>query len=146
MLKTCQRQLGMKHSRHHHHGGQVRLLLGLYRKAAATVVHPRQDWQQHLGVLCHCWTFHSLHTTPDPLSPVAPGHMQLPRPRLAGISIPLERRREIYAICRQHDMVIIEDDPYFYLQWDLEVNIMDLSPNFRNSYVSTCGGRPAGTL
>ena len=66
-------------------------------------------------------------------------------PRLAGISIPLERRREIYAICRQHDMVIIEDDPYFYLQWDLEVNIMDPSPDSRNSHVSTCGGRPAGT-
>eukprot|EP00891_Asterochloris_glomerata_P008351 jgi/Astpho2/8351/fgenesh1_pg.00122_%23_86_t len=52
-----------------------------------------------------------------------------------GISIPLERRREIYAICRQHDIVIIEDDPYFYLQWDLQGRPLGLQ-NLGQSYLS----------
>ncbi|KAI5862770.1 aromatic amino acid aminotransferase [Durotheca rogersii] len=29
----------------------------------------------------------------------------------------LERRREIYAICSKYDVVIVEDDPYWYLQF-----------------------------
>jgi DNA-binding transcriptional MocR family regulator len=29
----------------------------------------------------------------------------------------LERRREIYAICQKYDVMIIEDDPYWYLQF-----------------------------
>ena len=31
--------------------------------------------------------------------------------------MPLARKAEIYAICRQYDVVIIEDDPYYYLQF-----------------------------
>ncbi len=30
---------------------------------------------------------------------------------------PLERRREIYAICREYSILLLEDDPYYYLQW-----------------------------
>lgn len=29
---------------------------------------------------------------------------------------PVARRREIYALCRRHGVLILEDDPYFYLQ------------------------------
>lgn len=29
----------------------------------------------------------------------------------------LERRKEIYAVCSKYDVVIIEDDPYYYLQF-----------------------------
>lgn len=29
----------------------------------------------------------------------------------------LERRREIYALCQQYDIIICEDDPYWYLQF-----------------------------
>jgi DNA-binding transcriptional MocR family regulator len=29
----------------------------------------------------------------------------------------LERRRELYAICSKYDVIIIEDDPYWYLQF-----------------------------
>ena len=31
--------------------------------------------------------------------------------------MPLERKRELYAICAEFDIVIIEDDPYYYLQF-----------------------------
>lgn len=31
--------------------------------------------------------------------------------------MPLERKREVYSICREFDMLLLEDDPYFYLQF-----------------------------
>ena len=31
--------------------------------------------------------------------------------------MPVERKREIYAICAEYDVIIIEDDPYYYLQF-----------------------------
>lgn len=34
-----------------------------------------------------------------------------------GSVLPLSRRREIYALCQQYDVLIIEDDPYWYLQY-----------------------------
>lgn len=34
-----------------------------------------------------------------------------------GVSQTLERKKEIYDIARQHDLLILEDDPYFYLQF-----------------------------
>ncbi|KDD74616.1 hypothetical protein H632_c1182p1 [Helicosporidium sp. ATCC 50920] len=34
-----------------------------------------------------------------------------------GSSISMARRKEVYDICREHDILIIEDDPYFYIQW-----------------------------
>ncbi|ORX39954.1 pyridoxal phosphate-dependent transferase [Kockovaella imperatae] len=34
----------------------------------------------------------------------------------AGATIPAERKREIYTICRKWGLMIIEDDPYYFLQ------------------------------
>ncbi|KAJ4145814.1 hypothetical protein LMH87_004647 [Akanthomyces muscarius] len=34
-----------------------------------------------------------------------------------GTVISVERRREIYAICQRFDVIIVEDDPYWYLQF-----------------------------
>lgn len=34
-----------------------------------------------------------------------------------GVSLSLRRRREIYALCERFDVIIIEDDPYWYLQY-----------------------------
>ena len=31
--------------------------------------------------------------------------------------LPLERRKQLYSICQKFDVVIIEDDPYWYLQY-----------------------------
>lgn len=31
--------------------------------------------------------------------------------------LPLERRKEIYSICSEYDVIIVEDDPYWYLQF-----------------------------
>lgn len=35
-----------------------------------------------------------------------------------GASTTQERKREIYQICRDYDIWILEDDPYYYLQWN----------------------------
>jgi DNA-binding transcriptional MocR family regulator len=53
-----------------------------------------------------------------------------PRPKLlytvpvgqnpTGCTISDARRAEVYALCRAHDVWIVEDDPYFYLQWGAE--------------------------
>lgn len=34
-----------------------------------------------------------------------------------GVSIPLDRRQEIYRIAQEYDLVILEDDPYYFLQF-----------------------------
>ncbi len=34
-----------------------------------------------------------------------------------GASTPLDRKKEIYAIAQKHDLILIEDDPYYYLQF-----------------------------
>lgn len=34
-----------------------------------------------------------------------------------GCTITPERRKQVYALCRKFDVWILEDDPYFYLQW-----------------------------
>lgn len=36
-----------------------------------------------------------------------------------GSTVPLERKAQIYAICCKYDVVILEDDPYYYLQFPL---------------------------
>lgn len=38
-----------------------------------------------------------------------------------GSTLPLERRRQIYQIARDWDVIILEDDPYFFLQYDLDL-------------------------
>ncbi|EGC34422.1 hypothetical protein DICPUDRAFT_153380 [Dictyostelium purpureum] len=39
-----------------------------------------------------------------------------------GIIYDLERKREIYNICREWDLLIIEDDPHFFLQFENPMN------------------------
>ena len=34
-----------------------------------------------------------------------------------GVSQTLERKKEIYQIAREHNLLILEDDPYYYLQF-----------------------------
>ncbi|KAI8914183.1 pyridoxal phosphate-dependent transferase [Gorgonomyces haynaldii] len=34
-----------------------------------------------------------------------------------GVSTTFERKKEIYKICQEHDILIMEDDPYYYLQF-----------------------------
>lgn len=35
-----------------------------------------------------------------------------------GTVLSLERKREIYSLCSKYDILILEDDPYFVLQYD----------------------------
>ncbi|KAL2268679.1 hypothetical protein VTJ83DRAFT_3525 [Remersonia thermophila] len=34
-----------------------------------------------------------------------------------GVVVPIERKREIYAVCSRYDVIIVEDEPYWYLQF-----------------------------
>jgi 2-aminoadipate transaminase len=45
----------------------------------------------------------------------------------AGTTLPLERRQRLVQICREHDLVIVEDDPYGQLRFEGE----DITPIFR---------------
>lgn len=36
-----------------------------------------------------------------------------------GMVTSLQRKQRIYEICSENDIVIIEDDPYYYLQYSL---------------------------
>jgi len=42
----------------------------------------------------------------------------------SGATLPEERRREIYAIAQQYNLLILEDDPYFHLQLDTKEVLM----------------------
>jgi kynurenine/2-aminoadipate aminotransferase len=35
----------------------------------------------------------------------------------SGSVLSLERKKEIYTICCEHDILILEDDPYFFMQY-----------------------------
>ena len=35
-----------------------------------------------------------------------------------GANMPLERREEIYSICSEYDLLILEDDPYYFLHFE----------------------------
>lgn len=35
-----------------------------------------------------------------------------------GSSLSLERRRQVYSICQKYDLIIVEDEPYYFLQMD----------------------------
>jgi aromatic amino acid aminotransferase I len=45
----------------------------------------------------------------------------------------LERRKAIYALARQYDLIIVEDDPYYFLQYDLPT-VDTTSPKFTQQY------------
>lgn len=35
-----------------------------------------------------------------------------------GLTIPTERKREIYEIASQYNLIILEDDPYYFLHFE----------------------------
>ncbi|KAJ3303347.1 hypothetical protein HDV03_003996 [Kappamyces sp. JEL0829] len=51
-----------------------------------------------------------------------------PRPRVlytvatagnpTGVTTPTQRKKEVYAVCSKYNVLILEDDPYYYLQYD----------------------------
>lgn len=58
-----------------------------------------------------------------------------------GVTIPVSRRREIYRLCRVHDIIIIEDDPYWYLQYPSAMKpesplaqLQDLVPKVKSGF------------
>lgn len=53
----------------------------------------------------------------------------------AGCTTSLERKEKIYAICHKYDIVIMEDDPYFYLQFETGKEPKGLK-NLEPSYLS----------
>lgn len=47
--------------------------------------------------------------------------------------LPTERRKELYAICSRFDVILIEDDPYWYLQYPSADRSEALSRGFPES-------------
>lgn len=56
-----------------------------------------------------------------------------------GTILPEDRRREIYNLAVEHDMLIIEDDPYYYLQVG---KIIHYYPLIRNIWFMLDGKMP----
>ena len=57
------------------------------------------------------------------------------------MTVPVSRRREIYRLCRAHDIIIIEDDPYWYLQYPSAMKpenplaqLQDLAPKAKSGF------------
>lgn len=48
---------------------------------------------------------------------------------------PLQRKQALYRVCRKHDIMIVEDDPYFYLQFPYDREVPGLW-NLGQSYLS----------
>ncbi len=47
-----------------------------------------------------------------------------------GTVLPIQRKRLIYDICCEYDMVIVEDDPYYYMQFAREDGSKEREPSF----------------
>lgn len=85
-----------------------------------------------------------------------------PRPKLlytiptghnpTGITTTVERKQQIYALCREYDVWILEDDPYFYLQWSSKVGFHDpdqqekAQPGLYGLYPGATPGVPSSYL
>ncbi|KAG2062798.1 PLP-dependent transferase [Suillus decipiens] len=60
-----------------------------------------------------------------------------------GSTLSVDRRKKIYAIAHAWDLIIIEDDPYYFLQYDIpQTNCAPADPNefikdFRNTLIPT---------
>lgn len=57
-----------------------------------------------------------------------------------GATQSLERRREIYRIAQEHDLIILEDDPYYFLQMD------PFSPQAREDPMTCSPQKPSNLL
>ncbi|KAJ5624258.1 Pyridoxal phosphate-dependent transferase major region subdomain 2 [Penicillium lagena] len=63
----------------------------------------------------------------------------------SGATAPIQRRREIYEVARCHNLYILEDDPYYYIQLPPYVDGEDIEPvpdpktveEFRDSLIPT---------
>ena len=66
--------------------------------------------------------WHSLSSRYQPGDPAAPKFIYTNPTGCnpCGTVLPIARKREIYDICREYDVVIIEDDPYYYMQFGEE--------------------------
>lgn len=42
----------------------------------------------------------------------------------AGV-LSMKRRKQIYTLCQKYDIIILEDDPYWFLQYDLFTELPD---------------------
>jgi DNA-binding transcriptional MocR family regulator len=53
-----------------------------------------------------------------------------------GVTVSLERKKAIYKICQEYDILIMEDDPYYFLQVRVSTNSVHNVPRQRNAICS----------
>lgn len=67
-----------------------------------------------------------------------------------GAVLPVPRRRELYALCQKYDIIIVEDDPYWHLQYpsaaqELEAHFRGGHPNHPSTKPNyNAHGKPSG--
>ncbi|PGG98223.1 hypothetical protein AJ79_08932 [Helicocarpus griseus UAMH5409] len=67
-----------------------------------------------------------------------------------GSVLPVPRRREIYALCQKYDIIIVEDDPYWHLQYpsarqQLQSHFRGGQPDLQNGKCNyNVHGKPSG--
>ncbi|KKZ64469.1 hypothetical protein EMCG_09540 [[Emmonsia] crescens] len=67
-----------------------------------------------------------------------------------GAVLPVPRRRELYALCQKYDIIIVEDDPYWHLQYpsaaqELEAHFRGGHPNHLSTKPNyNAHGKPSG--
>lgn len=63
-----------------------------------------------INLLMTCFTWQAIYLVPNACNPT-------------GTNMGEERRRDIYAIAQEYNLIILEDDPYFFLQFSGEVSL-----------------------
>lgn len=53
-----------------------------------------------------------------------------------GLTCPIERKAELYAVCSEFDVIILEDDPYWYLQFGRTGEVPGLGSRLERSFLS----------
>ncbi|PVZ96623.1 hypothetical protein BB558_007448 [Smittium angustum] len=56
-----------------------------------------------------------------------------------GTTMSLQRRKDIYSVCQKHDLIIIEDDPYYYIQFG-DAPVADGETTLSPEYLSKLPG------
>ncbi|ODV85346.1 hypothetical protein CANARDRAFT_28605 [[Candida] arabinofermentans NRRL YB-2248] len=54
-----------------------------------------------------------------------------------GSNLPLERKKKIYALASKHDFIIVEDDPYYFLQMDECSENIDVESLSRDAFMKS---------
>ena len=104
--------------------------LGLKPRTRCPTLFPCSSASSTFCLPPPCFTLNLNSLIPQPLNSANPA---------AGVVTRLDRRRQIYSICCKHDVIILEDGPYLYLQFSASSvaprALQDLGPSYHSLHV-----------